>query len=549
MVSSREEILFFTNQLVQIESVVNTEGEKAVADALYLMMSSWSYFQDNPSQIIKEKTKDDHRERYNVIAFVRGNKTEKERSIILTGHLDTVGIEDYGRLQPYACHPQKLAESLLSESLPETVRAHVESKEWLFGRGVLDMKSGVAVHMYLMKYYAEHPDELAGNLIFLAVCDEEDSSHGMLSALDRLNAWKTEYGFDYIAAVNGEFDSPRYEGDRIRYIDKGTVGKLLPTFYITGTESHVGSCFDGLDPNYIIAEFTRQINYNPELCDEKYGELTMPPVSLKQSDLKDFYTVQTALGAYVYYNFFVHSWSPDEVLHRLKKQAETAFHRAIAALKDKQRMHCNMTGETYRDRSWSPKVWTYRDLNDQLMKLHGEKYARHMAQFKEELLLNETLDMRMYSIKVVEEVCKWRQTNGPAAILFYSSVYSPASTLTGASEKERRLSEAVEMAIEQVQPGYPYPIQTRAFFPYISDMSFLRLMDDEEAILAACENNPGWGSKHWIDYESIRKLNIPVMNIGPYGEDAHKKYERMEIKYSTEIVPQLIDQVIQNLLG
>lgn len=62
------------------------------------------------------------------------------------------------------------------------------------------------------------------------------------------------------------------------------------------------------------------------------------------------------------------------------------------------------------------------------------------------------------------------------------------------------------------------------------------------------KNNPGWGTKHYVDFQDIRDINVPVINIGPYGLDAHKKLERMEMKYSLEVVPNITNLVIQNLL-
>lgn len=549
MTARREEILFFTKQLVQLESVVNTEGEKAIADALYAMMSAWPYFQARPKQIAKEKTVEDPRDRANVLALVQGTKSPSGRTIILTGHLDTVGIEDFGHLRDVACRPDELAEALRRETLPEQVEAQLRSGKWVFGRGTLDMKCGVAVHMHLMKFYSEHPEELEGNLLFLTVCDEEDSSHGMLSAVDKLEAWRAEYSLEYIAAMNAEFVSPAYAGDENRYIDKGTVGKLLPTAYIAGVESHVGSCFEGIDPNFLAAELTRQISYNPELCDVRLGESTMPPVALKQADLKPFYTVQTALGAFVYYNFFVHSWSPADVMRLLREQAEIAMARGFSAYEERYEAFCRRVGEAAKPITWLPEVWTYAELHAHLLREHGDAYARHMEHYTEELLYDDTLDIRMYSVRVVEEAWRWMKSNRPAIVWFYSSLYSPASTLTGGDERERRLGEAVDRAIARVQPDYRHPIKTRAFFPYISDMSFLRLMDDDAGIEAACENNPSWGSKHRIDYAAIRRLDIPVVNIGPYGMDAHHRHERFEIEYSTEVVPKLIDEVIRQLIG
>jgi len=111
------------------------------------------------------------------------------------------------------------------------------------------------------------------------------------------------------------------------------------------------------------------------------------------------------------------------------------------------------------------------------------------------------------------------------------------------------LIHALDEAVEEMQPHYPHPIVTRNFFPYISDMSFVALSDDDAGIKAETNNNPGWGTKLFVDYQDIRDINVPVINIGPYGLDAHKKLERMEMTYSLEVVPNLTNLVIQKVLN
>ncbi|MEH7443168.1 M20/M25/M40 family metallo-hydrolase [Bacillus sp. JJ1122] len=549
MLDCRDEVLFYTKQLVNIGSIVNTTGEKEIAQALYTMISSFPYFIGNPTHVIKSQTQNDELERYNVLAFVKGTKGNSNKTVILMGHHDTVGIDDFTQLADQAFHPDELLVELKKENLPPLVKEHAESGEWMFGRGVLDMKSGVASHLYLLKYYSEHPEELRGNLVFLSECDEEDSSNGVLSAVKTLNAWKQEHGFEYVAAINSDFVAPRHEGDKNRYIYKGTVGKLLPSFFITGAETHVGSTFEGLDPNLIAAELTRQIDYNPDLCNEAFGEITMPPVSLKQMDLKPNYTVQTALAAYVYYNFFIHSWTPKDVLEKLKDQASIAFENALKLYYDRYERFCKISGEPCKELTWQPRVMTYEEMEAELIKANGSAYKTHMASFKETLLLDSSLDLRMYAARVVEESWKWMPDQSPAIIVFYSSLYSPRIEVTGETEVERNLIEALDMAVETIQPGYEEPIVIRSFFPYISDMSFLALSDDDEALDAASRNNPSWGTKFHVEYADIRELNVPVINIGPYGLDAHKRYERMEMDYSLEIVPNLTNEVIRNVLA
>ena len=483
------------------------------------------------------------------MAFVKGKKGNSNRTIILMGHIDTVGIDDFTQLKEHACSPDDLMEALKKEKLSASAKEHLESGNWLFGRGVLDMKSGVASNLYLLKYYSEHLEELEGNILLLAECDEEDGSHGVLSSLKTLKKWKEEHGFEYIAAINSDFVSPRFEGDENRYIYKGTVGKLLPSFFITGAETHVGSAFEGLDPNFIAAELTKQINYNPELCNEAFGETTVPPVSLKQTDLKPSYTVQTALSAYVYYNFFIHSWSPKDVLVKLKEQATIAFSNALTTFEERYRKYSEVSGEPFVSPPWKPRVFTYEEMEQLLIEENGGSFITHMNEFKQILLKNTELDTRMFAARVVEEAWKWMKDKDPAIILFYSSLYSPRIEVTGKTTDELNLISALEKAVETIQPEYPHPIVTRNFFPYISDMSFMALSDDEDGINAVSQNNPGWGTKHYVEFQDIRDINVPVINIGPYGLDAHKKLERMEMKYSLEIVPNITNLVIQNLLA
>src|SRR5690606_2401786 len=239
MINCREEVLHLTKELVSIRSIVNTEGESIIAHSLYQMVSSYPYFKDNPGNVVIEKTINDERDRYNVLAYVKGTKGNSNRTVIIMGHMDTVGVDDFNQQEDYAFKPDEWMELLKHEDVSDAVRNQLNPNEWLFGRGALDMKSGVASNLFLLKFFSEHPDKLDGNLVFIAECDEEDGSHGILSALTTLKKWKVDYEFDYVAAINADFVAPLYEGDPNRYIYKGTVGKLLPAFYIAGEETHV----------------------------------------------------------------------------------------------------------------------------------------------------------------------------------------------------------------------------------------------------------------------------------------------------------------------
>ena len=357
-----DDVKKLTAGLVEIPSIVKTSGETDCARRVYEFYSELPYFKDHPEYLLLQQTEDDEIERHNVLAMVRGTKGSSDRTVILMGHIDTVGVDDFGPLKAHAFDPEKLPQLLKELRLDDDVRRDLESGEYMFGRGALDMKSGVAGHMWLIRYFSQHPEELDGNIIAVAECDEEDNAHGIISALKVLKEWKQRYGLEYIAAINADYSTPYHEKDENRYVYFGTIGKLLPSFYVVGKETHVGQAFGGLDPNLLVAELTRLIDLNPDLCDEAQGEVTIPPVTLKQTDVKDAYTVQTAIAAYVYYNFFTHSMSPKDVMELMKEKATEAFDNIVAYTNESYRRFCEKAGHIYTRLPWKTRVYTWEEF-------------------------------------------------------------------------------------------------------------------------------------------------------------------------------------------
>ncbi len=88
----------------------------------------------------------------------------------------------------------------------------------------------------------------------------------------------------------------------------------------------------------------------------------------------------------------------------------------------------------------------------------------------------------------------------------------------------------------------------KKFYPYISDLSYAAAPREENAVGSLKNNMPGFGIKYNLPIEEMQKLNLPVVNIGPFGKDAHKFTERLEKDYSFNIAPRLVYQTIINLL-
>ena len=544
-----DDVRELTKELVRIPSVVKTRGEADCAQRIHAFYRQLQYFRDHPEYLLFKQPEDDEVERYNVLAMVKGTKGDSKRTVILLGHLDTVGVDDFGTLAAHAFDPDTLPKLLRELPLGDEVRGDLHSGEYMFGRGVLDMKSGVAGHMCLMRYFSEHPEELDGNIIAISECDEENNAHGIISALKVLRRWKREHDLQYIAGINGDYSTPYHENDENRYIYFGTIGKLLPAFYAVGKETHVGQAFGGLDPNLLVAELTRRINLNPDLCDQAQGEVTVPPISLKQTDCKDHYTVQTAIAAYAYYNVFTHSMSPKDVMGKMKAIAVGAFDHVVQHTNSSYQRFCQMAGHVYTELPWKPRVYTWEEFYDELIKLHGETFTKHFKDFAADMHRNNpAMDLRDFNVRMVEEAWKWATDKSPAVIVYYASTMYPNLEMTGETEKEKRLMDCVRESVDTLKTYSSKPVVTKMFYPYISDSSFMAISGEQADYASLERNTPAWGVKYRHPYEDIAEINVPMVNIGTYGKDGHKITERVHMRHTFEHIPNITYQAIKRLL-
>lgn len=138
--NSFDKVKQLTEEMVAIPSI-NKEpgGESAVARYIQDFYMSLPYFQAHPEQVKCFQTKNDFVVRHSTLAYVKGTKGNSNRTVILIGHIDTVGVDDFGTIREYAfrCEelPAKLRETFV---LPQEVIDDIESGEYLFGRGALD---------------------------------------------------------------------------------------------------------------------------------------------------------------------------------------------------------------------------------------------------------------------------------------------------------------------------------------------------------------------------------------------------------------------------
>ena len=131
-------------------------GESALSNLLFDRLTSIT-----PLDVLKQPVAN---ERSNVIAILRG--TGEGRSLMLNGHMDTVGVEGM---------------------VIEPFRPFVESG-LLHGRGACDMKGAIAAMIGAAKSLADSKSKLRGDVIFSFVVDEEHLSIGIERLVEEYKA-------------------------------------------------------------------------------------------------------------------------------------------------------------------------------------------------------------------------------------------------------------------------------------------------------------------------------------------------------------------------
>ena len=547
---SFEKVKKLTTEMVNIPSInhAGDGGEAKVAKYVNDFYAKLPYFQAHPEQNYMFSNLEE-KDRMSNIAYLKGTKGDSKRCVIMIGHIDTVGVDDYGTFWEKAFRPDLLPEQFLSMKVPQEVIDDIKSGEFMFGRGALDMKSGVAGHMTIMEYFANHLDELDGYLLHVAECDEEDMSGGIIAALDEMVKIKQKEGLQYIACINADYSTNYNPGDENRYIYYGCIGKTLPSYVVFGKEAHVGQSFAALDPNLLLAEITRKISLNVDYSDIAYGEICVPPISLKQADTKVGYTVQTALVAYGYYNYFTHGMTPTQVLYNAKQVAIDAMDDVIKYLNRQYMRFCNISKVKFTPLPWKTRVLTYKEYYEEIKANRGQEFVDAMDKFMKELHESDPgMDLRVYGNTVIQEMWKWMDDKSPCIVVYFGSLYSANIEMTGKTPMEKALLDAVEDAVEKVRPEAGRQIKTRMFYPYIADSSFMAVGGDPSTVDDLNDNMPSSKYKYFHDISKIREIDVPVVNIGTFGRDGHMVTERVDMKQTFENVPNITFETIRTLL-
>ena len=526
-----------TLEMTRHASVSNSDGERSFPKKLHEMIAREPYFQTHPDHARVEPIANDPFERSNVLALVRGTGS---RTVVLTGHYDVVSAANYGPLEPWAFEPEILREKLIAD-LRENARSQsellalrdLESGEFMPGRGLLDMKSGLAAGLVALYRFA-NLEQRSGNLIFLAVADEEVQSHGARGAISQLEALTREFGLEIDCVINLDATGDTGDGSEGQAVYYGSVGKLLVSAYVAGIDTHAGYPLTGINPNFLLSEIVTRIECNPALADHAHGESAPPPTSLKQGDLKTHYDVTTPAQAWACWNVLTHGKPAAQVLEEFRQQTQTALDQSLETLRGRARAWGAPSDSLAAALEVQAFTLTFAELMLRAAERHPDFAARLEA-------FTATLDPRLDAPTIAARLTDfvWAQSEliGPAVVLGFGSLHYPAVLL-----EDDRLRGLIRQTLETVQQDLRVSICERQFFAGISDMSWFGVANTHDLELVNANTPAPQARIH------NATLGVPIINIGPWGRDYHQWLERANSRYTFEQLPEVVWRVATAIL-
>ncbi|MEL5864596.1 M20/M25/M40 family metallo-hydrolase [Clostridium cochlearium] len=541
----KDKIMNTLLELVSVPGIAGTKSEGLTAEKTLSILEDIPYFQQHRENLNLIKIKSDPLNRSFVSALFCSSKPSK-KTIILTGHLDVVDIEDYGHLKELAFNPIELKKRIKELPLDKDAINDLESGDYIFGRGTADMKFGLALHIELLRELSLR-DDFEGNILFLAVPGEESNSEGMLAAVPHLLELNKKYGYKYIGLFVSECCIPKEIGDETKRIYLGTAGKVMPLFLFVGKETHVYESFSGLNPNLLATELNRLLELNPDFCDINKGNITPPPTCLKQTDLKELYSVQTPLMAASYYNVLTLNLSIDELIEKLKNLCFQAFHNTLNIIEKSVNKFASISNRNSLREEFEPKVLTYEEVYKKVKETLGDKFDTYI-QGKIEQWINENMDLQSIAINIMKETYLNYPDKSPAIIIGFAPPYYPDKHLMENKTDDMVLLKIIDNILEYAKDKFNTNIEKDHYYMALCDLSYTGITN-KKGLNTIASNILGINKSYNLPVDELSQLDIPSIAFGGFGKDFHKFSERLNISYSFEVVPNLYEKAIYELFN
>jgi len=524
--------------LVGVQSDTGTKLECQMAEKIYGMIKSNIYFKDNPELCGTYEGKDILKRP--VVWALRKGRNNK--TIILMGHYDAVEIESYGVLKPYALNPKLLKKKFKEVEIGnEELKEDLENEDWAFGRGIADMKAGIAINMHTL--FTNGNKDI--NILFIAVPDEENMSSGAIQSIELYKILEDRFNLDYKLCIISE---PQFRnvGEDIQLIE-GSMGKFLPIIMAKGILTHSAQIFNGLNSGFIISESIRNIELSTEIISEDMGIFTQPPTVQIFKDLKTTYDASVPEYSVACFNvLFLNNRTPLSIIENFKGICKKSldyviekYNEAFDVMKEKGFI------EEKARKHFRTEIITLAQLEDRVMQYKRDfnSYKEEMDKMLEDKIRNHEITLQDASIHYMKSLLEVSGIDYPVIVIGIAPPYYPAVN-------NEAIGEDINYCLQNLSEymNQKYGIKTKKV-PYLSgmtDMSYMSSVNPEEE-RKFLNNLTLPATIYDVPVEKISELNIPSLMIGPASKDVHQIGERVYMPDVIRRIPDVFNRIIEKL--
>ncbi len=531
--SRRDKLLKMIDELVSIPSVTESAEESLPGIWIRDRLEKLPYFAEKKDHLIWAETplEGSAQKLHSLVARVDAS-VPTYRTLLLIGHYDVVGVSVYSEMAKDAFDIKKM-----------TKHFNVSDEDVIYGRGTMDMKCGVALELDIIEEFAANRELYDVNIVAAFVGDEENASAGMRGVLPILSRMKEE-GTDFLAVINTEPGEAGYAGESGPAIFLGTLGKIMPSFYVKGLASHVGNYYKGFSAALAVSRIVSYAEGNPHLADPFRGKCEPSWICLDMGVMKDGYSVTVPERAFAYFNSFTATNTPSDVMGQMKAIAGYALDQTLAQLGESYRnllaMGCECKGLDLP----RARVYSLEEIKEAARSNSGTCFDIELASYIKDLPAG---DMRERGLAAVDKIAEMSGIEGPYAVCFFLPPWLPVRTDFTGEKRDMQTVQAARNVKEWLKSEHGIEMREVGLFAGLCDLSYVGAKVSSDNISALTENMPGWGDIYSIPMDEMQSLGLPVINLGPSGEDAHKMTERLRLGYSLDILPELLRQAVRKL--
>lgn len=532
---------------IEAQSFTYSEREKEAEHFLMNYFAEIPYFREHPENYGTYPISGDPFDRAVCYGMVRG---EGRDTVVFVHHNDVVDIEDFKLLKSYAFSPEKLAEELYRNrnSLPEDARKDLEEGSFVFGRGTADMKGGGSIQLALLERYSRL-ENFKGNVIVIAVPDEENLSAGMRAGVELLAELKEKYDLDYKIMINSEPHQRKNFAEGV--FSEGSVGKIMPFVYVRGYLSHIGKVFEGLNPLNIISDIVRRTELNMDFSDTVGGESAPPPTWLYLKDSKKQYDVSMPLSASGCFSILTLDQTPSDVMTAVRKICEDSFASVLDDMNESYRKFSETTEPVAGELPWEVKVQDFHELYNEAYEAYGDRFKENYnkkLEYLSQWLKEGNGNIIESNFALLEFVFDYIDDMRPRIVYGLIPPYYPNVSNLYIKNLDDDVSVLSERLGEYIYDKYDQKYTTEYFYTGISDLSYTRIGDGDSTLETLNRSMPLYGDFYHIPVDAIGKISMPCINIGPWGKDFHKLTERVCREDLYVRTPDIINKAVSILL-